>query len=98
MLHNAALQSDYDLPGVFTDNAGGASVNGRWRTLPVEAKAYLLLAVVGLIGLLVRRRWVLVVFALFVGSTRDDLGARHAPPSTTLKPPSWPISRCRQGW
>ena len=64
VLHNAALQSDYDLPGVFTDNAGGASVNGSLWTLPVEAKAYLLLAVVGLIGLLVRRRWVLVVFAL----------------------------------
>lgn len=54
--HNLQLRVVYTLPGVFTDAPGAlAAVNGSWWTIPVEARCYLWLALLGLIGL--RRRW-----------------------------------------
>jgi peptidoglycan/LPS O-acetylase OafA/YrhL len=64
--HNLQLRVAYLLPGVF-DGPGGkamSAVNGSWWTIALEAKCYLYLAVLGLIGL--RRRWcsVLVLAAV----------------------------------
>lgn len=66
------------LPGVFAHNPFPAAVNGSLWTLPVEASAYVLVAALGLTGMLARRRAVgavlvvLVVLALpqfHIGST-----------------------------
>ncbi|MGH8216835.1 MAG: acyltransferase family protein, partial [Rhodanobacteraceae bacterium] len=58
---NLQLRIVYELPGVFTAGSSAAmsAVNGSWWTIPVEAKCYLYLALLGLIGL--RRRWLSVV-------------------------------------
>ena len=70
----------YDgLPGVFEDNAFPTSVNGSLWTLPLEVKAYFLIAAIGLLGLLRGRRSLLLLpiaayFALLiVPSVRDAL-------------------------
>ncbi len=70
----------YDgLPGVFEDNAYPKSVNGSLWTLPLEVKAYFLIAGIGLLGLLRGRRALLLLpiaayFALLiVPSVRDAL-------------------------
>lgn len=62
---NLQLRVVFTLPGVFGDSTSAAkmAVNGSWWTIPVEARCYLYLAVLGLIGL--RRRWIsLLAFAI----------------------------------
>src|SRR5207237_6282039 len=49
------LPVDPRLPGVFTSNPLAAANSSLW-TLPVEVKAYVLVAVLGLLGAF-RRRW-----------------------------------------
>lgn len=51
----------FQLPGVFANGTSAAmsAVNGSWWTIPLEARCYLFLAVLGLIGL--RRRWLSVL-------------------------------------
>ncbi|WP_426702623.1 acyltransferase family protein [Rhodanobacter sp. Col0626] len=59
---NIQLRTFYELPGVFVtqpDNPSLSAVNGSWWTIPVEAKCYVYLAILGAIGL--RRRWLSVV-------------------------------------
>ncbi len=53
----------YRLPGVFTTNETSV-VNGSLWTLPVEIRAYLLILVLGITGLLLRRLWVVVAAGL----------------------------------
>ena len=65
VLNNATLQSDFTLPGVFAHTIYPVAVNGSLWTLPVEAKAYLLLAAFGVLGLLVRVRAVMLVFSVY---------------------------------
>jgi peptidoglycan/LPS O-acetylase OafA/YrhL len=82
VLDNATLQTNYTLPGVFDDvaNPYPKIVNGSLWTLPLEVKAYFLVAVLGCLGAFVaRRRWWLVVAAaafcglLLVDSVRNDM-------------------------
>jgi peptidoglycan/LPS O-acetylase OafA/YrhL len=47
----------WDLPGVFAHNPRRSTVNGSIWTLPVEARMYLCVALLGGIGLLARRAW-----------------------------------------
>ncbi|MEP7186957.1 MAG: acyltransferase [Rhodanobacter sp.] len=61
---NAQLRTYYTLPGVFATtpaNASLSAVNGSWWTIPLEAKCYVYLAVLGAIGL---RRRVFTLIAL----------------------------------
>ena len=51
VLENATFREHYLLPGVFTGNPEPGVVNGNLWTLPVEAKAYLGLALLGMLGL-----------------------------------------------
>jgi peptidoglycan/LPS O-acetylase OafA/YrhL len=83
ILNNATLQSDYTLPGVFVHNVYPIAVNGSLWTLPLEAKAYLLLAVVGVIGLKLRARFLIVpaaayaVIAMFTSGRTWLPGSAH---------------------
>jgi peptidoglycan/LPS O-acetylase OafA/YrhL len=65
VLNNATLQSNWALPGVFAHNISGSAVNGSLWTLPLEAKAYLIIAIAGLAGLALRWRAVMIVVALY---------------------------------
>ncbi len=78
VINNATMQTTYGLPGVFAANVYPAVVNGSLWTLPLEVKAYCLVAVLGLLGLYGRRRLLmplvgLVVALLLVASIRNAL-------------------------
>jgi peptidoglycan/LPS O-acetylase OafA/YrhL len=83
VVNNAMMQSDYDLPGVFLHNLYPLAVNGSLWTLPLEIKAYVFVALVGLVGLFTRFRGVLVGLAILVlltcvDSLRSSIpGANH---------------------
>ncbi|HMJ33995.1 MAG TPA: acyltransferase [Baekduia sp.] len=53
---NALMKTTYELPGVFTSNPFPGAVNGSLWTLKHEVRCYLLVAMVGLAGLLRDRR------------------------------------------
>ena len=66
ILANVQFRSVYQLPGVFVTvpaNVALSAVNGSWWTIPVEARCYLYLAILGAIGL---RRRLLSALALGV--------------------------------
>ena len=74
VLNNALLQSDFALPGVFSHNTIVGAVNGSLWTLPLEVKAYAILALLGLLGLLTRwRRAMPIVAALGVAACATAL-------------------------
>lgn len=62
-IQNSILQTEYTLPGVFTDNPFPEVVNGSLWTLPLEARSYLVVGLLGLVGL-VSARMKLVPVAL----------------------------------
>jgi peptidoglycan/LPS O-acetylase OafA/YrhL len=66
VLDNTVMQSDFALPGVFLHNVYPGAVNGSLWTLPLEVKAYFLVALLGIVGLLSRRRFLMVAVAAFV--------------------------------
>lgn len=53
----------YELPGVFSTNPYANAVNGSLWTLPIEFRCYLILMVLGLIGLF-RHRYLLLICAI----------------------------------
>ncbi len=57
------------LPGVFASNPEAAIVNGSLWTLPIEATAYVGVAVAGVLGLLAARRPVVAIFVALVAAT-----------------------------
>ena len=71
VVDNATMKTNYTLPGVFEDvpNHYPGIVNGSLWTLPLEVKAYVLVAALGLLGLLAGRfrRWAFVAVALLLG-------------------------------
>lgn len=64
VLNNVTMQSQYNLSGVFTHNVYPLAVNGSLWTLPLEVKAYALVALIGIIGLLSRWRVLMVGVAI----------------------------------
>ena len=51
---------------MFADNAYAGAVNGSLWTLPIELRAYLILAGLGIVGLLRRRHGINLVLAVLV--------------------------------
>jgi peptidoglycan/LPS O-acetylase OafA/YrhL len=83
VLNNVLLQTDFSLPGVFMHNIDPGAVNGSLWTLPVEVKAYTLLAAAALISGWIRFRGLIVlagvyaVIAMFPGARLWLPGAPH---------------------
>jgi peptidoglycan/LPS O-acetylase OafA/YrhL/predicted O-methyltransferase YrrM len=83
VVNNTMMQSDYDLPGVFLHTAYPRAVNGSLWTLPLEVKAYVFVALVGLLGLFARFRLAMVGLAALILLTCVDTlrssipGANH---------------------
>jgi peptidoglycan/LPS O-acetylase OafA/YrhL/O-antigen/teichoic acid export membrane protein len=55
-LRNATLRTDYLLPAVFAHNPYPHAVNGSLWTLPIEVRAYVAVAGIGLLTMLVGRK------------------------------------------
>ncbi len=60
---NVVLKTEFFLPGVFKSNPAGSGINGSLWTLPIEAHAYIIVAILGLATVLRRR---LVAVGAFV--------------------------------
>jgi len=61
------IHTEYTLPGVFTETAYGPAVNGSLWSLRYEAKMYLILAALGVLGIYHNRlffRFMLILFSL----------------------------------
>ncbi|WP_026909682.1 acyltransferase family protein [Patulibacter minatonensis] len=80
ILQNATLQTNYVLPGVFTDNVYPNAVNGSLWTLPLEFKAYLFVAILGLVGFLRPRFRLVMVPVAILGALLVLPGVRDAVP------------------
>lgn len=78
VLNNTVLQTTYGLPGVFADNAYPGAVNGALWTLPLEVKAYVLVALLGALGVLRRPKLMLVVAVFFAVILFDSI-REHVP-------------------
>lgn len=78
------FKNDVFLPGTFTGNAYAYIPNGALWTIPLEVKCYLILGMLGLVGIL-RYRWiVLAIFSFlalyyfgFMNAERDIDANRH---------------------
>jgi len=66
VLDNATFQTNVELPGVFAETPLPVVVNGPLWTLPLELKAYCLVLVLGLLGVLGRRRLLMPLIAILL--------------------------------
>ncbi|HYD96356.1 MAG TPA: acyltransferase [Noviherbaspirillum sp.] len=56
----------YELPGVFEDNPHPRAVNGSLWTIPLEVRCYIVLLLLGCVGLM-SRRWVILLGTIAAG-------------------------------
>ncbi len=66
LISNSVLKMKYNLPGVFDHNLIPNTVNGSLWTLPLEIKCYIGILLIGLVGLIRNKIWIVaVILALF---------------------------------
>jgi peptidoglycan/LPS O-acetylase OafA/YrhL len=58
----------WNLPGVFTENPRRTTVNGSLWTLPAEVRMYLWAALLGVLGILARRRFATFLLLALIGA------------------------------
>ena len=96
IINSTLLNVEFELPGVFMDNAFPGAVNGSLWTLPVEMRMYVLVFVAGCIAIIARvfgkeegktRLWALGI--LFVLAFAAAAGAWHA----IGLPVFWPVTK-----
>lgn len=67
--HNLEIfPQQYALPGVFADNPYPNAVNGSLWSLPVEVLGYSMVALLGLLGVTKKRRYVAIIAVLALGA------------------------------
>ena len=71
---NAFMKTTYDLPGVFAHNPFPDAVNGSLWTLKHEVRCYLLVAAIGVLGLLRGRHWGTAALAAVIAVTLTGSG------------------------
>lgn len=85
LIRNTLLfPQQYDLPGVFVDNPYGPAVNGSLWCLPVEVLGYLMVSIIGLVGIAARRWLIFVVAAPFAILLALNVNGILELPQTTL--------------
>lgn len=91
--HNLELfPQQYALPGVLTDNPYPNAVNGSLWSLPVEVLGYTMVALLGLVGVVKKRRYVVVVVVLAVGAVFQRILTNQLDlPKTLLLVPTVPL-------
>ncbi len=67
----------WDLPGVFAENPTQSTVNGSLWTLPVEVRMYAWVGILGLFGILARRRYATFLVLALIGAGIANL--KHIP-------------------